>query len=194
MKIKPTAEAYDGSFASQPSSLSLPGMIKQAEIRDTEPQILGQCLSEFFRTNSPQWLIPVAMVMENRGFYPEVIELHKQFIKSFPVDSPVKLLWNEILDRTVQKILKLDIDPKLSQKELRIYCKNLTKLQIKQAIAKIDIQYMNGTEKSFLAKLIRSGRLFEQQEKVLSVDVPADVTMNEFENITFRIMQVDFLR
>ncbi len=194
MKIKPSAEAYDNSLASQASRFSLPNLIKQAEMRDTEPVILGDCLSEFFRTTSPQWLIPVAMVMENRGFYPEVIELHKQYIKSFAIDSPVKLLWNDILDRTVQKILKLEIDPKLSQKELRVYCKNLTKLQIKQAIAKIDIQYLNGTEKSFLTKLIRSGRLFEQQEKTLSIEVPSDITLNEFENITCRIMQVDFLR
>ena len=192
MKIKTPISADMIPSKDAKPKVSLDKLIEQLEYSHDTTRILGKSLSEFFRTQDPKWLIPTATIMEQRGFYPEVIDLHKQYLKDFPIDSPYKTKWNEILDKTVQNIIKLEIDPQQGKKTLRVFCKNLTNLQIRQAWIKVKITYFNGAQKTFISELIRSGRLFDQQEKALEIRIPDDISLHDHDRIDFRIMQVDF--
>jgi hypothetical protein len=139
------------------------------------------------------WLIPVALVMRERGFNSQVIDLHRTYLNAFPIGSPLKDTWNDILDQTVNNTLKLEIDPSLRRKELKIFLTNLTDRQISHILLKLIIKYPNGTEKSLFSHLLQQERLFEKQERELLITVPADISVSDAEKFEYRIMQIDFV-
>ena len=140
------------------------------------------------------WLIPVAIVMKERGYISQVIELHRQYLNEFPVDTPLKTTWNNILDKTVKDTLRLEIDPKFGKRELNIFCKNLTNYQLNKVLLKIIVKYKDNAEKSFLTQLLQHGRIYEKQEKQILVVAPTDISFVNVESIQYRIMQIDFLK
>ncbi|GAB4270666.1 MAG: hypothetical protein Kow0029_07630 [Candidatus Rifleibacteriota bacterium] len=192
MKIKPPS-SYNAPDPYSPGFYNIGLLQTQAEDPDRQVEVLSRSLNEFFRTGKAMWLIPVALVMKNRGYTSQVIELHKKYLNAFPIGSPLKETWNKILDKTVDGTLKIEIDRKLRKKELDIYCKNLTDKQIGQILVKFTIKYLNGTEKTFYSKLLKDERLFEFQEKHLYVEAPIDVSLIDADEISYRIMQIDFI-
>jgi hypothetical protein len=193
MKIKPPSEDENEPDPYSPAFYNLGMMKQQALDPDRQVEVLSKGLNEFFRTSRPMWLIPVAMVMKQRGYNAQVIDLHKKFLKAFPIDSPLKESWNDILDETVDGTLEIEIDHRLRKKELKVYCKNLTEKQIAQILIRISVIYRNGSQKSFFANLLPNERLYELQEKQLSVTVPEDVAMIDLDTLDYRIMQIDFI-
>lgn len=194
MKIKPPGEHELPPLANAPTTVNLKALTELAPIPERETDAISGALGEFFRTRSPEWLIPVAIVMQNRQFYPELIDLHKQYLNRFPADSPHKKTWNEILDNAVGKILKIEIDPQLGLSELNVYCQNLTSLEIGQVWLKIGIKTATGEEKNFMAPLLPHGRILENEEKHQIIKVPNDISLANSVGIEYRIVQIDFIR
>ncbi len=193
MKIKPPGENEEEADPYAPAFFNLETMQKQALDPDRQVEVLSRSLNEYFRTERVMWLIPVALVMRERGFHSQVIELHRSYLNAFPIGSPLKNTWNEILDQTVNNTLKLEIDPSLRKKELKIYLTNLTDRQISHILIKLIVKYPDGTEKSFFSHLLQQERLFEKQERELLTSVPDDISVNEADKIDYRIMQIDFV-
>ncbi len=193
MKIKPPAVEDQTQDPFVPAFFNLEMMQKQASQPEHQVEVLSRAINEFFRTEKAMWLIPVALVMRERGYNSQVIDLHRRYLNAFPIGSPLKETWNSILDQTVGNTLKLEIDTKLQKKELRIFCKNLTEKQIGKILVKIIVKYPGSPEKSFIATLLQNERLYELQEKELMAIAPADVPLAEAESIDYRIMQIDFI-
>lgn len=195
MKIKPPQISKRPSEWSYTMPVTLNNLIEQAKAPEIDPKIIGESLSNFFEKKKPKWLIPVAMIMSRNRFYSEVLDLHKQYLQDFPFDSKEKKLWNQILDETVKKIIKIDIDPVLNEKKLQLYCKNATRISISQIFVKFILKYPGGIKKSFLSKILTtSGNLLSKEEKDIELNVPDDITLNGIESIDYRVMQVDFVR
>lgn len=193
MKIKPPLENEEERDPFVPAFFNLEMMQKQAMDPDRQVEVLSRSLNEYFRTEKVMWLIPVALVMRERGYHSQVIDLHRRYLNAFPIGSPLKDTWNDILDSTVNDSLKLEIDPKLRQKELRVFVTNLTDRQIGQILVKIIVRYDNNVEKSFFTQLLQQERLYGNQEKELLALVPNDISVNDAEKIDYRIMQIDFV-
>ena len=193
MKIKPPSQNDEEADPFVPAFFDLESLSSNAYIPERQVEVLSRSLNEFFRTGKPMWLIPVALVMRERGYNSQVIDLHRQFLNSFPIGSPLKGTWNQILDETVNKTLKLELDPKLRRKEMKVFCRNFTDKQIGKILVKIIVDYANGTEKSFFATLLENERLYEKQEKELLIRVPNDISLAESDQLSYRIMQIDFV-
>jgi hypothetical protein len=192
MKIRPPTEQDIPEDPFAPGFYNLDYLTEQALDKNSQVEVLSRSLNEFFRTRKPMWLIPVAIIMRERGFNSELIDIHKQYLNAFPVDSPLKNVWNSILDETVEDTLKIEIDKTLRKKKLNIYCKNLVDKQISQILIRINIKYNDGSEGAFITTLLDNNRLFERQEKSLQVTVPSDMSLFDIEKIDYRIMQIDF--
>jgi hypothetical protein len=193
MNIKPPERSQQSTDSQPVTPPTLSSLIEYAQNPKQENRAISESLSEFYRTLAPEWLIPVAIVMQNREFYPDLIDLHKQHLSRFPVDSPHKQAWNDVLDNAVTKIIKMEIDPQPGLRELNVYCKNLTSIDIGQVWARINIKTADG-EKSFMAPILAQGRLFSNDEKHMHVKVPDDINLGTNPEINHRIMQIDFLR
>lgn len=193
MKIKPplTHKENDDWIYTSPETLN--GLISRAKAPQIAPSLIGTALTKFLDTNEPSWLIPIVLVMNRNHFYPEVLDLHKQFLPDFPIDSPHKAKWNSLFDETVKEIISLEIDPSLNKKRICVYTKNLTNLTINQAFVKFILKYPGNIEKSFMAKLLlNAGSLLSKGEKKIYINTPKDISLTQIEGIGFRVMQVDF--
>ena len=193
MKIKPPGEDDKYSDPYAPAFYNLKMQKELALQPERQVEVLSRCLNQFFRTEKPMWLIPVAIVMKQRGFNAQVMDMHKQYLNKFPIGSPLKDTWNEILDETVAGSLEIKIDPSLNNQLLNVHCKNLTERQIKQIIIKIGLKYENGKTSTFIKRLLSNQRLFELQTKDIVVEVPADISLINLDLIDYRIMQIDFI-
>ncbi|MGM0600045.1 MAG: hypothetical protein ACQETH_09550 [Candidatus Rifleibacteriota bacterium] len=193
MKIKPPNGKEQYSDPYSPAFYNLETQKELALKPERQVEVLSRCLNEFFRTKKPMWLIPIAIVMKQRGFNAQVMDLHKQYLNKFAIDSPLKDTWNEILDQTVASSLEIKIDPSLNKQLLKVHCKNLTERQIKQILIKIKLKYKNGKENTFIKKLLSNQRLFELQTKDILIDAPSDISLVNLDNIDYRIMQIDFI-
>jgi hypothetical protein len=193
MKIKPPTEDEEYPDPYAPAFYNLKMQKELALKPERQVEVLSRCLNQFFRTEKPMWLIPVAVVMKQRGFNAQVMDMHKQYLNKFPIGSPLKDTWNEILDQTVAGSLEIKIDPSLNAQLLKVHCKNLTERQINQILIKIKLEYKNGRNNSFIKKLLVNQRLFELQTKDIVIEAPADISLINLENIDYRIMQIDFV-
>ena len=193
MKIKPPGENEKYTDPYSPAFFNIEMQKKLALKPDRQVEVLSRCLNQFFRTEKPMWLIPVAIVMKQRGFNAQVMDLHKQYLNQFPTGSPLKKTWNGILDQTVASSLEIKIDPSLNKQLLKVHCKNLTERQIRQILIKINLKYENGKENTFIKRLLNNQRLFELQSKDIVIEAPHDISLININNIDYRIMQIDFI-
>lgn len=193
-KIRPLENIPDKPIQSLKSEYDLESLIDLAIKSENESEILSITLNEYFRTKSPKWLIPVAQIMLNREYFPDLIDLHQQHIKSFEGNKELTKKWDNIKDRAVEKILKIDVDPYDRLKELNVFCKNLTKLEIEELLLEITVTNALGKDKTFNSSLTTAGRILPNLEKKLIVKVPEDITLVNAQKITAKVMQVVFLR
>ena len=130
--------------------------------------------------------------MLNREYFPDLIDLHQQHIKSFEGNKELTKKWDNIKDRAVERILKIDIDPYVRLRELNVFCKNLTKLEIEELLLEITVTNALGKDKTFNSSLTTAGRILPNLEKKLIVKVPEDITLVNAQKITAKVMQVVF--
>lgn len=192
MKVKPPSDVASATLPSMHGSNSIDALIEKASNPDKESEILAVALTSFFRTHNPAWLIPVSLVMENRGYYAELIDLHKMFIEHIDSVSPYRAFWNEIFNRALHRIIKLVIDPQLNTRELNISCLNLTHLEITQVLLKVTVKSKVSGEKSFTTELLPHGRLYEQQEKNVIIRAPDSISLADAESLDYQILRLDF--
>lgn len=194
MRIKAPSELASATLPDLNGSNSIESLMERAMQPEKEPEVLSVGLTAFFHTRNPGWLIPVAMVMESRSFFAELIELHQQFINHFEIDSPYKAVWDQMFNRALNRIIKLDIDPQLHKRELSVSCLNLTPLEITQIQLKLTVRSRVSGDKTFTAALLSHGRLYEKQEKNVIIRAPDDISLFAAENIDYQILRLDFAR
>lgn len=190
MKIKPPNTT---ASSTAPITPPLQQLIRDSNDELNAPRVLGQALSQFHYTKEPQWLIAVGKILETRGFYAEVVSMHRKFLNQFVKLPEHKDAWNRMLDHTASKILAIEIDPVLETKELNLYCKNLTDSHVGQITIQIIAHYQDGSEKSFITSLLDHGRLFENQERKVRVTTPQETSSLGINKISYKIMQLDFI-
>ncbi|EKD83570.1 MAG: hypothetical protein ACD_39C00589G0001 [uncultured bacterium] len=132
--------------------------------------------------------------MENREFFAELIELHQQFSKNFEIDSPYKIIWDQIFSRSLNKIIKLEIDPQLHLRELNVSCLNLTHLEITQVWLQITVKSSVSGDKTFTAELLPHGRLYELQGKDIVIRAPDHISLADAERVDYQILRLNFAR
>lgn len=194
MRIKPPSDLASATLPTSHGSNSIESLIERAAFPEREPEVLATALTLFYHTKKPAWLIPVATVMENREFFAELIELHQQFINRFEIDSPYKVLWDQLFNRSLNKIIKLEIDPQLHLRELNVNCLNLTHLEITQVWLKITVKSRVSGDKSFTAELLPHGRLYEQQSKDIVIRAPDHISLADAESVDYQITRLEFSR
>jgi hypothetical protein len=194
MRIKPPSDLASATLPAMHGANSIDSLIEKAAIPEREPEILSVALTAFIHTKNPGWLLPISLVLENRGFYAELIDLHRQFITRLDAESPYKALWDQIFSRALHRIIKLEIDPQLHLRELNISCLNLTHLEITQVLLKIIVKSRISGEKTFSAELLPHGRLYEQQKKDIIIRAPDNISLADTESIDYQILRLDFAR
>ncbi len=194
MRIKPPSDLASATLPVMHGANSIESLIESAAIPEREAEVLSVALTSFFHTRNPGWLLPISLVLENRGFFAELIDLHRQFITGFDAESPYKNMWDQIFNRTLNRIIKLDIDPQLHLRELNVSCLNLTHLEITQVLLKIKIKSRISGEKNFTAELLPHGRLYEQQEKDIVIRAPDHISLADAESVDYQILRLDFAR
>jgi len=194
MRIKPPSDLASATLPPMHGANSIESLIEKAVIPEREPEVLSTALTSFFHTKNPGWLLPISLVMENRGFFAELIDLHRQFIGRFDDDSAYKAMWDQIFNRALNRIIKLDIDPQLHLRELNVSCLNLTHLEITQVLLKITIKSRVAGESSFTTELLPHGRLYEQQEKDIIIRAPDNISLADAERVEYQIIRLDFAR
>ena len=170
-------------------------LIKLAENPDSQPKCLGRALNEFYRNQNPTWLIPVATVMQCRGFFPDVLDLFQSsIVQSYMREAPkyYSKMWNSLVDEAVADSVSIDLAPLLNLRELNVYCKNLTDLDIKQVRIKIDVLSNLGITKSFTTPLFSHQNLRNHMEKQIRVKCPADISLADAVRITHRVERLEF--
>lgn len=199
MRIQtPYPTTADTSFEEQEKSnnLLLEKLIENAENQELEEQsrTLSLALNEFYRTKEPEWLIPVAIVMENRGFFPDVLDLISQYKPSFNETSVYLPKWNEIIDKAVAESLSIEAEPRRSLREFDLYCKNLTDLDINQIVIKIDVTSNLGVIQSFTTSLLNQSYLRSREEKHLKIKCPDYISVADAINISHRVTSLEFAK
>ncbi|HAE40676.1 MAG TPA: hypothetical protein DCG57_18895 [Candidatus Riflebacteria bacterium] len=194
MRIKPPSDLASATLPASYGNNSIEALIERAALPEREPEVLSTALTLFYHQWLPGWLLPVATVMENREFFAELIELHQQFANSFEPDSPYKVLWDQLFNRALNKIIKLEIDPQLHLRELSVNCLNLTHLEITQVWLKITIKSRISGNKSFMAELLPHGRLYEQQAKDITIRAPDNISLADAESVDYQITRLSFSR
>lgn len=193
--IKTIKSIKDVPDSKEKSSYKLDKLIEQAQLRKKETDILRICLNEYFRTKSPEWIIPIAYIMKNREYYIDLNDLYKEHVNKFPKNSKEKALWDSIMEEAVSKIIKIEIDPTNRVRELNIYCRNLTQLEIEDIQVEISVVNYLGKETSFIASLVEeSGKILPMLEKSIHIKPPEDINLSNAQKISCKVVKIDFLR
>ncbi len=172
----------------------LDDLIEQASNESQQCKTLSIGLNEFFRTRNAEWLIPVAIVMQDRGFFPEVLDLIADYKSEFDAESKYYSKWNEILDNAVAESVAIEIDPLVNLKEINVYCKNLTDFDIKQV--QLDLNFTNniGHTKGFNVSLFSQSSLLSKNEKKIIVKCPSEISLSNLVDIKYRVTKLEFAR
>lgn len=194
MKIKPPQSTKAKQDAPKKNVPSFADLISKAEFERYEADVLGKAITMFFDTNDPKWLIPVAKVMERRGFYSELIEFYHSYSQGLEAQTAEKQIWNKLLKQSVEKIINLQIDPSMNMHEIHVYCQNLTDLLIQQIWVEVHISPNNSKDQSFELQLLDQGRLYPHQEKALTLKTPLNISFSDSESLDFEVKKVVFAR
>ncbi len=145
--------AKDGGYASQTAALE-------------------DSLNEFFQTGHPSWIIPIAHVMEQRGFYGEVINLCGKFSKTKRLDNDQISHLRDAFEKAWRRVLFLENDPDFDLNQITIYCQNLSDFPIRKIQMKLTYGSTEG-EKCFRETLFDNSTLYGPSTKTISINPPA---------------------
>ena len=99
------------------------------------------------------------------------------------------------MEEAVSKIIKIEIDPTNRVRELNIYCRNLTQLEIEDIQVEISVVNYLGKETSFIASLVEeSGKILPMLEKSIHIKPPEDINLSNAQKISCKVVKIDFLR
>jgi hypothetical protein len=191
-KIRPLELISEKPDQAGASKHNLHSLIQLSRDGENENEILSIGLSEYFRTKSPEWLIPVLEILSNRGYYPDLIAMHQRFNKYFLANPTKAVLWENIMDKAVDKILKIDLDVYETSKELAIYCKNLSDLEIDELELRIVVTDYYGQTNSFLTHVVKAGKILPGFEKNAIVRIPKEISIRDSKLVSHQVTKLLF--
>lgn len=188
----PSSKSKNDTIAS--GAYILDNIIDQAYDDNKQPQILSIALNQFYcNKKKPEWLIPVGIIMGKRGFIPELFDLINKY-KPKTNDKKYFDKWNELIDKSVKSSINIEIDPVSDLRELNLYCKNLTNLDISEIVLNITVISKFGTSQSFEVQLLKQNTLRSKDEKQIQVKCPSDVSLTTAAKINHRVTRLEFLK
>lgn len=193
-KISPLEITSELPNKAEASKHNLHNLIKLSREADpeNENELLSIGLSEYFRTKSPEWLIPVLEILSNRKYYPDLIAMHQRFSKHFEANPEMAVLWENIMEKAIDKILKIDLDVYETSKELAIFCKNLSNLEINQLELKIIITDYYGQTSSFITPVVKAGKILPGFEKNNVIRIPREISIRDSKQVTHQVTKLLF--
>ncbi|HNV70954.1 MAG TPA: hypothetical protein PKO06_14730, partial [Candidatus Ozemobacteraceae bacterium] len=127
-------------------------------VRDekAQNQVIETCLNEYYANHNPKWSIPLAVVLQRRGYLREVIEMGNYFSPLVKTDVDLAPLWQEIIDQTMTHFISIELDlhPKLNR--LRLKCRNKTDLPLRNVKLQVTVKTSKG-ERQFPVLLFDQG-------------------------------------
>jgi len=190
LKIRPPF--VTGEEKDQPKvRLSLADTIKKANLGEAfQAEVLETALNQFYATGQPSWILPVAIVDENRGFWREMIGLYRKYAPFSKDISDQMAIWNDLLDRSIKNVIAIDIDPHLQQNKIMIYCKNKSDFAIRKVVIRIIFAFPEG-DRSFLTTIFDHETLYGGIEKNLDINPPSDFSVRAAQGISYRVEDIE---
>ena len=171
---------------------SFEDLMEMANGPEMEPTVIGYGLNEFYRTKNSEWLIPVGKVMQERGFFPDVLDLIHTYRADISANSQYNK-WDDLLQKCVSESIAMEIDPQLTGlRELNVYCRNLTDLDLTQVTIEVEVTSNIGLKQSFSADILDNQFIRSKEEKTLQVKVPSDISLANSAGITYKVTNLLF--
>lgn len=191
VRVKPPFESGETPApAPAPRAPSLAAMIGQVANEETAPFAMQDSLNQFFQTGSASWLLPCGLLMENRLFFRETIDLCKKALPRVKEDKQMTALWRDLFDRAVKQILKLDIDPHLDLDQVLIYGKNLSQFPVRRIRLRITCLDAAG-ERTFSAMIQEAGTMQPQDEKTYKVVTKPGFLSGKLQGISLSVEDLE---
>ena len=179
------------TMATPPESLKLAMNMAVGDEREQNHVIEG-CLNQYFATGSSAWVIPLAMTLEKRGFFREVLELSQGFAPQVRNDPALRLIWQELVDRMLGTMLNCELEVHPSRNLLRVKCKNRSNFALKKVNLRVTVDLPRG-ETDFPVVLFEESPLHGGFEKELEVSPTTLSDIKGGKNPRFRIDSVEVL-
>ncbi|RCK81703.1 MAG: hypothetical protein OZSIB_0837 [Candidatus Ozemobacter sibiricus] len=190
--LQPPPPAGAAATAAPPSGppLSLATNIGLATNEEAAPTVLQDCLNEYFRTGSASWLLPVGLVMEDRGFYRDTIALCKQALPRMQERPQELALWSDLFERSVKKILKIEVDPHLELDQVNVYIRNLSKFPVRRIRLSITCADATG-ERQFTTTVQESGWMQAEDEKIYHVATRPGFLSRRIQGMSWKVEDLE---
>ena len=191
MKLKPP-ESYVPQVESQGNGwASITQTIARANSGDSGlTEAIEASLNRYYATMNRGWLIPIAIAMEKRGYYNELIQFYRSNI-AWARQQPKQLaVWNEIFERTLTQVLKIEVDPHLAQNQVNLYCKNISDFAIRRVVLEIMLSGKEGN-RSFETLVLDNDTLLPGVEKMFAIEPPPNRFMRSTKSITARVLDLE---
>lgn len=191
MKLKPP-EAYVPQTENQGNSwASITQTIDRANASESGlNEAVETSLNRYFATMNRSWLIPIATAMEKRGYYNELIQFYRSNI-AWARQQPKQLaVWNDIFERTLAQVLKIEVEPHLALNQVNLYCKNISDFAIRRVVMKVMLSGKEG-DRSFETLILDNDTLLPGVEKMFAIEPPPNCFMRSTKSITARVVDLE---
>lgn len=153
--------------------------------------IVTNCLQAWHHTQETGYLLPVAQIMQQRGFYSDLIRLYEMHGISIDCHQEQEL-WNSMISKTTSEIFRIEIEPVLLQKKLDFHLTNISNFIIDNLELKVNLSYNNGTEDSFDTSLTGQGRIFDNSKREIRVRAPENIELTNISEINYKVTALTF--
>jgi hypothetical protein len=183
--------ASETSEISKFGGMTLSETLAKAETQNSQQwQAVEHALNKYYRIGSTSWLLPVVAALESKGFYRETIEFKRAFSASVKSDTVLTRYWNELLNRSVHQVLKMEIDPHLQLNKLDGHCQNLGEFSISKVKLRIILQLPTG-EKSFKTEIFSTSPLHAGQDRTIEIEPPQGLLVHHAKSVTWVVEDLD---
>ena len=155
-------------------------------------QVIETCLNEYFANHNPKWSIPLALVMQQRGYLREVLEMGNFFSPQVANDIDLRPLWQDIIDRTMTHFIQIELDLHPQLNRLRLKCQNKTDLPLRDVKLQVTVHTKQG-ERVFPLLLFTQGSIHGGAEQELEELPPDGLDLVGATNPRFRIEGVQVI-
>jgi len=171
-------------------SLSLAATLEKASKEASAQSAIQDALNEFLLNGDVSWLLPCGIVMENRLYFRELIELCKIAIPLLKEKPQELALWRDLFERCIKQMLKIEVDPNHELEEVVIYVKNLSKFSLKRIRLKITCVDADG-ERTFSTVVQKSGNMLSQDEKSFTIPTEHGFLSKKLQGINWAVEDLD---
>ncbi|HEY9072357.1 MAG TPA: hypothetical protein VIV61_19000 [Candidatus Ozemobacteraceae bacterium] len=147
-------------------------------------------MNQYYATHTNGWLLPIAMAMEKRGYYHELIQFYRDNAQKAREDSQQLALWRDLFERTLPQIINIDVDPHLNQNQIDLYCKNKSEFAIRNVKVTLTLSGKEG-DRTFDTLLLSNDTLHPGNEKVIAVEPPPKLLVRNAQSISARITDLE---